>query len=166
MSKVLLSSTEEIIDKMKQNWFISDASEIAVKIHRLHHFYLEELNSVIQPSQLTVAEFNVLMSLRRESAPQQLTPKNIAKYLLFSSGGLTKIINKLISKGLIVDAPNPQDQRSKTLLLTHEGCSLVESLYYDLNQVREQNVSVLSVDEMLELNRLLSKIIKQKSTIY
>nr|WP_282560222.1 MarR family transcriptional regulator [Motilimonas cestriensis] len=151
---------------MKKNWFISEPSEIAVKIHRLHHFHLQELNSVIQPSQLSVAEFNVLMALRRQPAPQQLTPKNLAQYLLFSSGGLTKVIHKLIGKDLITDARHPQDQRSKTLALTPKGRTLIETLYDNLNYVRGQSVDVMSADELVELNRLLNKIVKQKSNIY
>lgn len=160
MNERTLSSTEDLIEKMEQNWFISEATKIVVKIHRLHHFHLTELDSVIKASQLTIAEFNVLMSLRRQPAQRPLTPKALAHDLLFSTGGLTKVINKLVHKDLIVTADNVNDQRSKRLSLTNKGRLLVEGLYEKLNQTRQQNVSPLSDEEQSELNRLLSKLIK------
>ena len=145
---------------MEQNWFISEATKLVVKIHRLHHFHLKELDAVIKASQLTIAEFNVLMSLRRQPAQRPLTPKELAHDLLFSTGGLTKVINKLVKKGLIIPTDNINDQRSKRLSLTHSGQRLGEGLYAEVNQTRQQNVNPLSDKEQRELNRLLSKLLK------
>jgi DNA-binding MarR family transcriptional regulator len=70
---------------------------------------------------LNIAEFNALSALRRVGAPFQLTPSELSHHLLFTSGGLTKLLERLERSGLISREPGPGDRRVVLVQLTEEG---------------------------------------------
>ena len=70
---------------------------------------------------LNIAEFNALSALRRVGAPFQLTPSELSHHLLFTSGGLTKLLERLERSGLIRREPGTDDRRVVLVRLTDEG---------------------------------------------
>jgi DNA-binding MarR family transcriptional regulator len=50
---------------------------------------------------LSPSELDVLVTLRRSAAPWVLTPSEIQRALLITSGGLTKILQQLEGRGLV-----------------------------------------------------------------
>jgi DNA-binding MarR family transcriptional regulator len=74
--------------------------------------------------ELTINEFNALNALRRAGPPHRLSPKDVGVSLLFSSGGLTKLLERLESRGLVAREPNPDDGRGVLVSLTAAGKKL------------------------------------------
>ena len=66
----------------------------------------------LEPFELTPSDYAVLSTLRRAGPPYQLSPSELYTVLERSSGGMTKMLNRLEGLGLIERIPDPEDRRS------------------------------------------------------
>ncbi|MEE4545608.1 MarR family winged helix-turn-helix transcriptional regulator [Streptomyces sp. V4-01] len=83
------------------------------------------LEQAIGPSlaaqRLTAAELDVLAALRSIGAPYQQRPKELSARLLLTTGGLSNVLRRLDTRGLISRIPDPADGRSHNVRLTPAG---------------------------------------------
>jgi DNA-binding MarR family transcriptional regulator len=75
---------------------------------------------------LTMAEFDVLATLRRAGKPYRLKPNELSRALLLSTGGTSNVVNHLVSEGLVERESDPDDGRSTLISLTSKGAKVVE----------------------------------------
>jgi DNA-binding MarR family transcriptional regulator len=75
---------------------------------------------------LTMAEFDVLATLRRSGAPHRMKPNELSRSLLLSSGGTSNVVNHLVAEGLVAREPDPGDGRSTLIRLTASGIARAE----------------------------------------
>ena len=83
----------------------------------------------LEPFELTPSDYAVLSTLRRAGPPYQLSPSELYTVLERSSGGMTKMLNRLEGLGLIERIPDPEDRRSIRVLLTESGVALQEEIF-------------------------------------
>lgn len=76
---------------------------------------------------LTVAEFDVLSTLRRSGHPYRLKPNELSRALLLSTGGTSNVVNHLVGEGLVQRDPDPGDGRSTLISLTDKGVGIAEA---------------------------------------
>lgn len=119
----------DLLGRIKEHWPAADAAEtdIVFMILRLQDLIRINTEAVLDGFDLSHASFEVLVALRARPAPRQLTPTELYRSALLSSGGTTKILIQLEKRGLIERIANPADGRSKIVRLTSEGEALVES---------------------------------------
>jgi DNA-binding MarR family transcriptional regulator len=104
-------------------------------------------------------EFDVLASLRRSGRPFALTPTQLYKATMISSGGMTARLDKLEKQGLIERRKNPNDRRGTLVALTAKGKILVDDVV-KLHLDNERKIlSGLSESEQKQLGNLLSKLL-------
>ena len=72
-------------------------------------------------------EFDVLATLRRNGAPYQLTPTDLLKAMMLSSGAMTNRLDRLEKAGYIERQPNPADRRGTLVTLTETGLALINT---------------------------------------
>jgi DNA-binding MarR family transcriptional regulator len=77
--------------------------------------------------ELSINEFNALCALRRVGEPHALSPAELSRALLISSGGLTRVVERLEARKLVARTPNESDGRAVVVRLTDEGRSLQEA---------------------------------------
>lgn len=104
------------------------------------------------------SEFDVLATLRF-SENLSLYAKQISEQLLFSSGGITKVIRKLESKEYIVSIEGKFDKRKKLIKLTKAGQMIFEKVMKDIFEYEEKCFDKLNNDEKGQLQHLLLKLI-------
>ena len=80
------------------------------------------------PHSLSLGEFELLATLRRDGPPFRRTPTSLTADLMMTSGGMTKRLGALERGGLIRRVPDPADGRSKLVELTDEGRQVVEQV--------------------------------------
>lgn len=84
---------------------------------------------------LSVADFDVLATLRRRAEPTGLKTKHLQTALMITSGGMTKRLDRLESAGFIQRHPDPQDRRGVLITLTTEGRRTIDkALPFLLNE--------------------------------
>ncbi|MBP0047843.1 MarR family transcriptional regulator [Marinobacterium sp. AK62] len=129
-------SFTELYDSSRQHWPESTegVSLIAPAVYRLHEHLSTLAETVFKRHRLQSAEFETLCALRNSPDPHRITPTELYRKLLVSSGGMTKILARLEDKGLIDRPANPDDARSRLVELTNRGKALIEEVTEQLLQ--------------------------------
>ena len=70
---------------------------------------------------LKTGEFDVLATLVRSGPPYKLTPTELYRTTMMSSGGMTARIDKLEKADLVERCPHPDDRRALTVCVTQKG---------------------------------------------
>jgi DNA-binding MarR family transcriptional regulator len=155
------TSVSSILHKTAENWSESNnaISPEILRIHRIRDYLHNDLNQVLVAFDLQAAEFSVLETLRKEAYPHCLTPTSLSSTMLFSSGGLTKVLNRLANAGFITRTDNFEDKRGKLVQLSKSGNDLITKVIVELHSQEQEKMAVLSITEKQLLNQLLHKVL-------
>jgi len=129
------------------------------RLLRLARQVLRELDTRLDAKhRIGVNEFDVLITL--DNAPdRRLRMTDLAEAVMFSSGGLTRLIGRLEGRGLVERIPDPDDARSFYAALTEEGSRLLSEARDSHDAVIEELLSAkLSAAEMRTLTRTLALV--------
>jgi DNA-binding MarR family transcriptional regulator len=156
-----VSPIDEILAKMRENWPDNDVDAV-VTIKRLYHareVFFGSAKLVMEKFSLSAGEYDALGSLRIQGEPFELTPSDICQANMLSSGGLTKVLNHLESRGLITRRACIEDQRSRKVQLTSQGKQLIDSMLQEVFVSYRNLMNIaLTVEEQKTLDELLQKI--------
>ena len=101
---------------------------------------------------------DVLASLHSsQDEDHTLTPTQLYERLFFSSGGMTKVLNKLQIKEFIIRLENKEDKRSKLVQLTPTGIEILKIALADVTKLEETIFSNVNDNERKQLSNLLFK---------
>jgi len=120
------------VDRLIASWqqelpeVLYPTSELTKRILVLATELNEATRRVLRDLELTTAEFDVIVSLRRSGAPYRQKPSDLSRNLLLSTGGTSNVTNQLVRRGLVVREPDPDDGRGTQIRLTDEGVALAE----------------------------------------
>jgi len=130
-----------------------------IYLYRARDLLLDDVEEILKPLNMRSSDLDVLAALRTQPKPWQLTPTELYRALLLSSGGLTKILHRLEAAGWIDRPANPADGRSKLVRLTQAGLHQLENALQRVLDHEDQRMSALSTQEQEELARLLGKLV-------
>jgi DNA-binding MarR family transcriptional regulator len=99
---------------------------LTARMVRLSRYLDREFSDHLSPFGLHEGEQNVLAALRRAGAPYELTPTELYRSLLVSSGAMTNRLDRLESAGLIARTPDPDDRRRIRVALTDRGREVID----------------------------------------
>lgn len=102
------------------------AKEVTGRIIRLAGLFQQAYRQAFERFGITDGEYGLLATLRRAGEPFELTPTELARNQMMTSGGMTAAIDRIERKGLATRAPNPADRRGSLVRLTAEGRALVD----------------------------------------
>lgn len=91
-----------------------------------------------------------------------LSPTELYDAMLFSSGGMTKVLNKLEERNLIKREPSLNDKRSTLICLTKDGEKLLLEAICEIAKSKEKLFEVLDEKEKEDLKNILCKVIYSK----
>ncbi len=152
----------ELIEQHRTHWpesFDGLLTPFFHTLHRAHGVILGQAFKVMGQYDLSPAEFDVLASLRRSAPPHELTPSQLQQSLLITSGGLTKVLHQLQSRGLITRSTDQGDRRVKPVRLTAAAMPLVEQVLRSiLHHVGGWIGETLSTEEIQHLTQILGKL--------
>ena len=153
----------QLLDRVRRFWpeLAGGLEPGVLYLYRARDQLYLDLTDVLEPWGLLPADLDVLGALRTQPHPWQLTPTELYRSLLLSSGGLTKILHRLGTAGLIDRAPNPEDRRSRMVRLTPAGAELLDRVIVEVIAHEQQFLSPLGAKERSRLSRLLSKLVEQ-----
>jgi DNA-binding MarR family transcriptional regulator len=135
---------------------------IAARVRRLQRILEREAAELLRPYGLHEGEVNVLAALRRAEPPHELTPTELYRSLLLSSGTMTNRLDRLERSGLVRRQPDPADGRRVIVRLTERGREVIDAAMDDHTASLGRMLSVLSETERRDLEdqlrRLLSRL--------
>lgn len=123
------------------------------------HWITDQVTKELKTFDISEPQFNVLRILKG-SAGSPLTVETIQKRMIQKSSNITRIIDKLLSKGFVERKECAENRRKMDITITKKGLSQLEILNERVLFLHQPMMKNLSNDE---LNMLSNLIIKLKS---
>ncbi len=105
---------------------------------------------------VTVAQWNALVAIYNGDAT---TPFDLARFIDIDSGAVTRLVDRLVEKQLLIRIPDSEDRRSIRLELTDKGRELVPQLVQRADTNDQQFFGTLTSEEHQQLKALMSKLL-------
>ncbi len=128
---------------------------------RAHQQVSELLNkSLVEERGLSLPWYDVLLQLSA-SGEDRLRLQELADRVLYSRSGLTRLIDRMESAGLVSREPCEDDRRGTYAVLTAEGKrALRRAAPTHLRGIEEHFFSKLSADEIKLLGEAMTKVLQ------
>lgn len=152
------------VDRLRRQWSVVrpdiDTEPMAVvgRINRLALRFGDSIAKLMAEYGLERGEFDVLAALRRAGEPNELTPTQLYRSLMLSSGGLTNRLKRLAAKGMIARRRDPNDGRSDLVCLTAAGREAVDQAFTADMALEAELIANLGQDRLAELSLLLREL--------
>ncbi|MDE1186374.1 MAG: MarR family transcriptional regulator [Pantoea sp.] len=153
------------VDFVTQQWASAmpelDASSMAIfgRMLRIMKHLAKTRAEALSPFGFRDGEFDVLATLRRAGSPFCLSPTQLYKSLLVTSGAMTNRLNHLEEAGLIARVADPQDKRSTLVALTVAGREKIEQALLVHTQTQNTLLAALEPAQRQQLSALLSQLL-------
>lgn len=108
---------------------------------------------------LDAASFDVLATLRRAGSPYALTPGQLARSAMVTTGAITQRLDRLQDRGLVCRSPGPTDARSVLVTLSDTGHGVIDAALPDHLDTEDQLLVPLDAEQRIRLAELLSVLL-------
>ena len=133
--------------------------KVAILIKRAALVVEKTSNQILAPYALTNAQFKILMMLYK-NPDRTVRQADVENKFSMTNPTVTGIIQNLEKKNLVQRVENPNDKRSKLLVLTPQARK-IEPKLHELAELREKEVTLHLTDEECEqLKILLKKVLE------
>jgi DNA-binding MarR family transcriptional regulator len=150
MYNIAVNATSRLQHELRQNRpFRSHAAEATIAILRTADVVRGRLAEVIEPSGVTLQQYNVLRILRG-SSPDPLPTLEIGERLIERVPGVTRLLDRLEEKRLVRRERCADDRRRVHCWITEEGLALLAALDEPVDRVDRECLAALT-DGQLQL---------------
>jgi DNA-binding MarR family transcriptional regulator len=137
--------------------FPSVAQEGVVSVMRTADLLRRQMAALVEPFGITVQQFNVLRILRG-GGPDGLPTLEVGARMIEEMPGVTRLLDRLESKGLVRRQRCPKDRRQHLCWITKEGLDLLGGLDDQVVTSSENALKGLSREQQSTLVRLLDQL--------
>ncbi|WP_116212394.1 MarR family winged helix-turn-helix transcriptional regulator [Streptomyces olivoreticuli] len=138
------------VDRILEQWAAQrpelDTSPMGVigRLQRLSRLLDTELRRTFATHGLDIASFDVLATLRRSDPPHRLTPAELMRASMVTSGAITQRLDRLEARALVIRTPNDSDGRGVYVTLTEAGRALIDKALPDHIATENRLLSALT----------------------
>lgn len=125
--------------------------QVLSRVSRLARHLDRQRSTAFAAIGLETWEFDVLAALRRAGSPYQLSPGQLLRETMVTSGTMTNRVDRLTARGLVARENRPGDRRGVLVRLTPAGRETVDAALSDLLRAEEQILISLSGAQQGEL---------------
>ena len=125
------------------------------RLHRLANHLTTELVAVYREHGLSEGEFDALATLRRQGSPFEMSAGRLAAHTMVTTGGLSKRLDALEARGLVVRRVSEADGRGRTVALTPAGQRTIDAAFTDHIANERRLLAMLGEDQADQLEVLL-----------
>ena len=134
----------------------NDHQKAINNIFYTYYFLVDKINDQFKKYDITRQQFNVLQILK-VLQPEYASVNFIKAHMLDKMSDVSRIVERLRLKGLVLRQSAEKDKRSVEVIITPKGLSLLESIDPELDLLGKL-VGNLTHEETTVLNKMLDKI--------
>lgn len=139
-------------------WAMSRELELMTTIIRTADALKRHFQALIDHEQLTLPQFNVLRILRR-AGPDGLPTLTIRDRMVERAPAITRLVDKLVDRGLVVRQRDAEDRRVVYCRVTEPGMELLERLDPVLDEDGPRALAALNGREQHTVLRALERLL-------
>ena len=119
---------------------------------------LRRLNAEFPTSELSLNEYDVLFNLSRQPE-RRLRIRDLNRHLLLTQPSVSRLVDRLVSRGLVAKSTDPDDARGTVVALTDEGAELFRAVAVQHAASISRRVGgILEPEELRTLTTLTDKL--------
>lgn len=141
--------------EIHQNKFINARQKAMINILFTYGWTIEKIKNFLSKEDITHQQFNILRILRGSQKP--LSTLQIRERMLDKMSDTSRIVDRLITKGLVKKNTCPNDKRLVDVIITDKGQKLLKKIDAQTDHIAEI-MGNLSEKEAEQLSRLLDKL--------
>jgi DNA-binding MarR family transcriptional regulator len=127
---------------------------VAFFLNQARNVMVMEMDASLKGLGITGQQLGLMASMKRDLAS---TPFELAKLLGIDTGAMTRLLDRLEEKELIVRSRSLEDRRVVNLAITAKGEQVLADAYIVGPQVLNARLENFSAEEFAEFDRLLRK---------
>ena len=116
------------------------------------------VSDALAPLGLSLWAFDVLAPLRRQAPPYHLTPTELSRAAMLTTGAMTNRLDRLEAEGWLRREADPDDRRGLRVMLTKSGLEIVDRAIAARLQEAESAAATLTPGERKVFEKLLRKM--------
>jgi DNA-binding MarR family transcriptional regulator len=138
------------VDRIVRAWRSADprldssSLEVTGRLVLCASYYERAVIAALEPFGLSIADFDVLNTLRRVGDQHGSKPAEMARSSLITTGAMTSRLDRLERSGLIRRLPDPADRRGVLVRLTPQGSRVARKALQELIAANEVFLEPLS----------------------
>ncbi|NBO49624.1 MAG: MarR family transcriptional regulator [Chitinophagia bacterium] len=141
---------------INQHHFTSEGQKAIINLIYTTNWATEHIRGALDDLDITLQQFNILRILRG-SDPKPLSTLTIRERMLDKMSDTSRIVDRLVLKGLAVKKTCPTDKRLVDVNITKEGKKILEAI--DKKEAYISNITKnLTETELCQLNTLLDQL--------
>lgn len=146
----------KIEDAIKSTTALNWAKKTTLNIMYTQNMLAENFNEILKPFELSTEQFNVLRILRGQKG-KPVNMCEIQERMIAKTSNTTRLVDKLLLKGLVTREVCSENRRKMEILITHKGLELLKELDPLVEEHDNKFMRNLTVNELEQLNLLLEK---------
>jgi DNA-binding MarR family transcriptional regulator len=131
---------------------------VGFSINKARNLLITEMDAAVKDLGITTQQMGILLSLARGIAT---TPFELSRLLGIDTGLMTRMLDKLETKGLLERSRSVEDRRVVNLKLTKAGEGVAVELPSIVPVVLNRRLKKFTKAEFEELRRLLNKFLAE-----
>lgn len=133
-------------------------------IKLIDNSYQSEINQRLKNSKITQSQAEILIYIKVKSEQgKEVNQIDLEKSLNLTNPTITGILNRLEEKGFVKRIVSIKDSRFKSVLITEQGKEELSKGKKVIDKLEKKMLNYLTVEEQIELHRLLEKLWNQIS---
>jgi DNA-binding MarR family transcriptional regulator len=158
-----MDANGDVIDRIIADWRAArpelDPSPLALvgRVIVLAQHLEKSVGAALKKHDITLGEFDILGTLRRHGPKGGLTPGQLLRNVMLSSGGMTNRLDRLEAAGLIARREDPSDRRGVVVELTAKGRKVIDAATATRLAEAAESLPKLSRAEQQQLADLLRR---------
>jgi DNA-binding MarR family transcriptional regulator len=147
---------------IQQTNFRNEFQKMGINIIYTANWLNEKMGQILSTEDITQQQYNILRILRGSDAP--LSTLKIRERMLDKMSDTSRIVDRLIVKGLVEKFACVKDKRLVDITVTKKGLQLLEKLDA-LNEQIDSILKGVSEKEAHTMNQILDKLREDSNTI-
>ena len=138
----------------------ADEMEMFSRVRRASLILDELQRESLEALDLTFVDYSALRVIEIEGPPYILSPSAMAERLVRTTGGMTKIVDRLERRGLVERVRDKVDRRSVQVVLTDEGRALSRKAGAAYTETRKRVLDLIDRDGITAINSHLDLLLE------
>lgn len=131
--------------------------DLFLDIQRTADRLMRGLEEALRPTKITPVQYLVLRSLRRAGV-EGMPSSQIVHEMTTHDPDMTRLLDKLEARGIVVRKRDPEDRRVYRVSLTREGARVLKNLTKITRELHRRQFCTLNKRQVQQVSRLLDKI--------
>ncbi|MDQ1124503.1 MarR family winged helix-turn-helix transcriptional regulator [Microbacterium trichothecenolyticum] len=126
-------------------------------LFRAQHEVFEDIRSDFESTELTQAEYDVLLTVTR-SPNSTARLRDVTSNMLISQPSVSRLVERMVTRGLLTKCADPDDGRGSLVTATETGAVIFRRIAATHGRSISERMARLDNDELAQLRALTAKL--------